>query len=418
MRRDSHNCAKNNTNEKVLRGGFLLIILFYSFEYLRIQDGILPFLSPLKIPMLISLSLIFYILKSDKKKLSDPIFIAIIFLLLEIILWVPFAKNNFFAFQTAQNMLLTMVSVIATVLAVSTLERLRYFLGFLSLIFVVLAIWVITHGGKGPGGFVEDENDAALVLVTGLPLVAIWCSISESKKVRFFSVVGVLLVVSGIVASSSRGGFVGLVAVILLMLWFSRKRWRNLLAFVFLGFVLGGLLITLLPKGYVDDMKTIQNTNEGTANLRFLHWTTAIEIFKDNPVFGVGPDNYPWRSNEYFHLSPYFKEGARFRSGRQAHSLYFTLIPELGLMGVVIFLYLILKFNSRSKMILRKFRKKYIDKTDVSLYSMTQALRIGMAGFLISATFISVLYYPIFWHLIAIFLALENASNMDVANEP
>lgn len=411
MRKANPARSPDDQASAALRGGFLLIILFYVFEYLRLQDSFLPFLAPLKLPMLITLALMIFILRSNRDKLKDPQIIAIFFLLAQVVIWVPFARNNFYAFQTAQNMVLTIVSVLATVLALSSYARLRTFFAIFSAIIVVLALWVMTHGGKGPGGFLLDENDAALVLVTGLPFVAYWSLCASKRKFRVLAVIGTLLVISGVVASSSRGGFVGLVAVVLLLIWYSKKRWKNLFTLVLLGSLMGGVVISLLPEGYVEDMQTIDNTNEGTANLRFLHWTTAFEIYKDNPVFGVGPANYPWTSNEYFHLSPYFKEGARFRSGRQAHSLYFTLIPELGSLGIAIFGFLLINFSSRTGKLMKRLGGKASGTEDedkrLFLLSFSKALRVGMAGFLVSALFISVLYYPIFWHLLGIFLALE-----------
>ena len=80
----------------------------------------------------------------------------------------------------------------------------------------------------------------------------------------------------------------------------------------------------------------------GYTNIKKINHS-GIEILKDNPFFGVGPNNYPWTSGDYFHLSPFFDEAARFRSGRQAHSLYFTLVPELGFFGIILFSYITLK---------------------------------------------------------------------------
>lgn len=402
--------------EKILKGGFLLVVLYYFFEYLRVQDTLFSFLSPLKLPMLVTISLAIYLLKAkklDKKKFKDPVLVAVCLLIIEMFMWVPFATNNFHAFQTSKSMGLTLVSMLATVVAVNSYERFAYFLKFLFLVVCLIAVWVLTHGGTGPGGFLQDENDAALVLITGLPLAGFCLANTEAKKTRFFIAAGFLLIISAVVATSSRGGFLGLVAVTSLILWYSRKRWRNIFLVIVFSLSAGGIVLSVLPEGYVDDMKTIENTNEGTANLRFLHWTTAMEIFKDNPIFGVGPDNYPWRSYEYFHLSPYFVEGARFRAGRQAHSLYFTLIPELGLVGISIFIFLIVKYFGRIRAFEKTFNNRAdeeLDKNERITKSAIKSLKISMAGFLVSGAFISVLYYPVFWHLLAISVALYHIS--------
>jgi O-antigen ligase len=157
-------------------------------------------------------------------------------------------------------------------------------------------------------------------------------------------------------------------------------------------------------------MQTIDDKDDGTANLRLLHWTTGIEVFKNNPIFGVGPNNYPWTSFEYFHLSPYFVEGARNRSGRQAHSLYFTLIPELGLLGILLFTTMMILFYKNTIKIRNRFRN---DSQASDYFGMASALIVGMSGFLASSAFISSLYYPIIWHLLAMAVVLINLSSRD-----
>ncbi|KEF32230.1 O-antigen polymerase family protein [Marinobacter nitratireducens] len=386
--------------KRLVSGGFLLVIIYFIFEYLRVQDNVAPFMAAIKVPALITLSLCVFFLRTEKEYLKDPIVLALLFFFIEIVSWVPFAKNNFYAFQTARNMFITLVSVFALVASINSEDRLFYFLKFYSILLFIIAIWVLTHGGVGPGGFLQDENDVALVLVTGLPIVFYILIGSEDKVERVLGLVIFVLVVSAVVASASRGGFLGLVSSLLFMLWSSRKRWRNIALVFFLSISVGGVFVALLPDDYVAEVKSIKNTNEGTANIRFLHWTTAIEIFKDNPVWGVGPNNYPWTSGDYLHLSPYFVEGARFRSGRQAHSLYFTLIPELGVVGISLFFFMTYKYFKR-------FRKLGRSSTDLShrklnILAISKAMKAAMVGFLVTAAFISVLYYPVYWHLLGL----------------
>ncbi|PPI84711.1 hypothetical protein KEHDKFFH_08390 [Marinobacter maroccanus] len=375
-----------------------ILISYYGFEYVRFQESFLPFLSPLKIPMLLNLLLALYVLANFKRLRFDKFVISVLVIWVLILAWVPFATNTFHAFQTAKSMSMVFFTCFATVLIVDTEEKFLKLLNWLIIFFVLVSFWIIRSGGTGPGGFVGDENDAALLMVCALPVIFYSIFHSKNKKLHYFLFLGLFSVITAIVLTYSRGGFVGLVAVIWFMIWMSKKRWKVIFISTTLFIFSGGIALSFLPKAYVDDMSTITNKEDETRNLRLLHWTTAIEIFKDKPIFGVGPGNYPWTSNRYLHLSPYFKEGARFRAGRQSHSLYFTLIPELGAVGVIAFIVLVFKFRANMITIIRRSSDESMVSTAKSLYSM-------LIGFLVTGAFISVLYYPVFWHIIFLGLA-------------
>ena len=68
-----------------------------------------------------------------------------------------------------------------------------------------------------------------------------------------------------------------------------------------------------------------------------------LVLFFDNPVMGVGQGNYPWHVGE-IEEEMGVQWQTRSLSGRAAHSLYFTLLPELGLIGTLIY-FLIVVFS-------------------------------------------------------------------------
>lgn len=108
-------------------------------------------------------------------------------------------------------------------------------------------------------------------------------------------------------------------------------------------------------------------------------------------------------------------------AGRQAHSLYFTLLPELGLVGVIIFgsmIYLNYRDTRVSQflpavprsMSLRPDRKPVKDEQVVRATLFGNAILGGMIGYLATSAFISTLYYPTFWILMGLAVALRNST--------
>ena len=404
---------QNNRDLYVLLG-------LMAFEFIRFQDNLLPFLGTLRIPMFFSIYLIFYVLKSYKEVLKDPILKLCVLFSLMLMFSVIFATNTFHAYHVSKNMVLNIFAVAAMVLILNSRERLETFLKWFVLIFFIVALIVIKNGGRGPGGFLKDENDVALLMGVALPYP--WYMLQHVPLTKFKKIfyIACLLVISvALVATSSRGGLLGFVAMLAMLVILSAKPIRNMLISLTLVVVVGTTALTILPDTYVKDMQTISDTRNSTRNLRFMHWTAAYEMFKDNPVLGVGAGNYPWNSNRYFHYSRHFDPSGRNRAGRQSHSLYFTLIPETGLVGIFIFISILVKIYTRArKMIKDSISNSDPDKSQLFYVLASKITLAALVAYLVAGVFISVLYYPVFWFLCGFFAALfkvwegERSSNL------
>ena len=87
-------------------------------------------------------------------------------------------------------------------------------------------------------------------------------------------------------------------------------------------------------------MKTYGEKNiDKSLELRKKHFFTAIEEFSDNPITGVGLGNFRQAKVELLGLDPELKV-AKF----VAHNAYFGLGAEIGIVGMLIFLLLIIFF--------------------------------------------------------------------------
>ena len=69
----------------------------------------------------------------------------------------------------------------------------------------------------------------------------------------------------------------------------------------------------------------------------FAHYDTAIEIFKNNKLNGIGNKNFRFEC----HDKKYFKENQKFTHQRcttHPHQIHFELLSEQGLIGYFIFI--------------------------------------------------------------------------------
>jgi O-antigen ligase len=143
-------------------------------------------------------------------------------------------------------------------------------------------------------------------------------------------------------------------------------------------------------------MSTIDDTKENTASERIESWKTAWIMFLDKPL-GVGGNNFQVWFPQY--QTQYFKRGMW---GRVAHSIWFTLIPELGIFGIILYFYLI-HINVKS---IYEIKINSIEHCDDErhnyLHSLSLAFLASLSGYFASGSFLSVLYYAHYWYITAL----------------
>jgi O-antigen ligase len=145
------------------------------------------------------------------------------------------------------------------------------------------------------------------------------------RKIFWYVSAGVFVV--GNVAAFSRGGFVGLLAVTIYLIYGSKRRISTLF---FLGCF--SLVVYLFaPSSYWGEMQTItdENVDKGTGKERWDSWKCGWEMFLDHPIIGVGARNFGVWLRDYW---PGDRNPDKMW-GRVAHSFYFTVLPEMGLLG-------------------------------------------------------------------------------------
>jgi O-antigen ligase len=273
-----------------------------------------------------------------------------------------------------------------------------------------LAIWGLMHGGIGIGGWIGDENDFCLVLNMALPYAYFMIFSDDSVVKKIMHIGMVVLILAAIMATFSRGGFIGLIAVGLYC-WFRSS--RKIISGVVIG-LFALLVLNFAPKGYWEEMSTIQTEysgeTHGTGAGREYTWQVGWKMFLANPVFGVGQGNFPWQFTTYEGEESF---DGRSNAGRAAHSLYYTLMPELGLLGVSIFLAMNLYFLKDLAMVRRlcKDKRKRVDGGEARfLFYTACSMEASLVGYLVTGYFISVLYYPSFWILMGFGVALRKVA--------
>jgi len=408
-------------NATVYSAPFVILLFYLFIEYGRPQN-LIPVLVAIH-PGIIIVGLLCLSLLSNFKLLQLKTIQTKQFfmLLLLMTLHVPIAKNNYWAYQIWYSMIIYFLVFLGITSFVNSFHKIEKFVNFWILINLAGAVIGIKNGGMVPGStFMGDENDFALVMNMAIPFSYFMFLGTTSKRKKVFYIIASGIFVAASVSSLSRGGFIGLI-VSFLYCWY--KSPKKLLGIIFVSLLMGVLFFTASDE-YFNEIRSIkeENVEEGTGAIRWYYWKLGWKMFLDHPIIGVGQGNFPWNIHDYEPPEGFY---GRFHGGRAAHSLYFTLIPELGTVGIILFAGILFYSLRDSRYILtinkRQFLKHpsyklttdliyHVNKMKFIVFGLTGAL----LAYLITGAFLSVLYYPHFWLLSAIPVAIRNVTKKEL----
>ncbi|MBK8984680.1 MAG: O-antigen ligase family protein [Chloroflexi bacterium] len=258
-----------------------------------------------------------------------------------------------------------------------------------------------------------SSNYYALILVPLVPLAMDRLWHEKSGWLRLLAGWTLLVSVLSIIFTYSRGGFLALVTVVLLMLL--RMKLNR---FFLLALVLFGLLVwQFLPAQYTDRIGTLGSlvgagrdtavTSEVSFRGRLSETTVAWQMFLDHPILGVGLANF---SANYQDYSQNYGLDRRLEA-RAAHSLYLEIAAETGLMGLLAF-GAILWFLFRGV----AFASQTFKAVNLPDYAhISIALGIALIGYLLGSIFLHLAYARYLWLFIGLGLALPNVARYEWA---
>ncbi len=238
-----------------------------------------------------------------------------------------------------------------------------------------------------------NPNVLANFLILSAPLALALASASRHaiKKILFFGVFGVLSVC--MLLTFSRGGWLGLlVALVLFSLTSNRKLLLLLL-------IIAAVSLAVLPQ--VDILSTrLQNVGkDSSVSYRMVVWTEALYIIKDFWPVGVGLGHRP-----FMQIYPAYMLD-RNKKPFHTHNQYLQLVVETGVLGLIIYGW-ILFCNFRQSLYLLREEK------DRLIVSVSTAVSASLAGLVVMGMTDNILYRPKVILILWVVLGIAAAAGM------
>lgn len=243
-------------------------------------------------------------------------------------------------------------------------------------------------------GMFGNPNEMALHLVMMAPITLALALASKNKLMRVVYALVTILFVAANTVTYSRGGFLGLLATVLVLAWKLGRKYRlNVTIATVLG---GALLMVAAPGNYGLRMLSIFIPGldpVGSSDARREMLERSLLITARNP-WGIGIGNFPL-VGIHNHVS---------------HNAFTQVSSELGLLGLVAYLvFMVSPFRK-----LRVIERKCFDADDHNwFYYVSIGLQASMVGYWVSSFFASVAYNWFVYYLIAYAVAFRRIYNLE-----
>ena len=259
---------------------------------------------------------------------------------------------------------------------------------------VCLGLALLAGMGRGEQGRISlgetyDANDIALVGVIVFPF-AVWLMRDRARLWRWVGAAGGAGALATIMMSASRGGMLGLGAIVVLLA--VRYGRRIPLSWKIMSVLLLVAALRFAPSTFWTRFATLRdpdadyNTFAETGRLAI--WKRGLGYFVSRPLTGVGLGQFGAAEGAWA-LRTYGPDvGFKWSV---THSIWIQVLAEVGILGMIGFLGLYVP-TLRQVWGARRRRRSRAPPQDLQAFG--EALGIALVGFFVSGTFLAMAYSP------------------------
>ncbi|WP_422466032.1 O-antigen ligase family protein [Endozoicomonas sp. ALC013] len=382
----------------ILKKPFVVCLIFIMFSFFRLHE-VFPQLDPIKIPLLTALGsyfvLAWHIILTKKVQVywrhEHTIFARFFGWVVIGIAFSSYPPTAFGSFTSVYMKIGIMVLAISWLMTEHWHFKLAHFLIICSGLAVGGVTLYNNANGIGmveetrvtiPGTSLGDPNDLSLVLSFPMSYAVALATTKGTGKIRtLLGLIGIVIFVSSIIATQSRGGLLATVAVFGI---FGLRIIKSKLLLISIG---SFSLMILVAAAGISDRKSGGAAEEGvdaSAMGRIHAWEAAFNMALRNPMTGVGLSLF---------LDNYWDYATHSRAEGQAHvthSTWFQVMSESGFVGFGLFGFMIFTiFMSIRSSLTRLDRNKGSPEYDPHMTAIAVGTYAGLVGFCVSGSFLS-----------------------------
>ncbi|HKV62618.1 MAG TPA: putative O-glycosylation ligase, exosortase A system-associated [Candidatus Acidoferrum sp.] len=303
----------------------------------------------------------------------------------------------------------------AMILLVTSHQRLKSLVMVTAMSFGILAIKGAVFGFRTsgesrvwgpPDSFITDNNSFALAVNMSLPMLLFLARDEKRRALRWLLYLAFACGVLSVALTYSRGGLLGLAAVLFAISLKSRYKLISgfLVATAFFG------VLTFAPPQWMARMAGLAHGDvDMSGHQRLVSWGTSWNFAMDYPITGGSFNALPdVEIFQRYQTEPL--PGGFLSSG--PHSIYFQTLEEQGFVGLGLYLVLV---GSCWASLLSLRRRAARSPSTQWVVPYTHMIEVSLFGFLVSGAFLGLANFDLFYQLIAMVIILKMLYRSEVA---
>ncbi len=258
-------------------------------------------------------------------------------------------------------------------------------------------IFTLLGGGQSrvwgpPGSFIEENNGLALALLMILPLIYYLRSITENIWVKRGLLLSMPIIAISVLGSQSRGALIGVISMAFFMALKSKRKAAAVTAIVLIG-VFGFMF---MPESWHERMNTIKTYEQDASAMgRINAWNYSVNV-ANNRITGAGFESWSLQTFAIYAPNP--------ADVHAAHSIYFGVLADHGWIGLLLwFGILMAAWRSNSWIIKNAIGNNQLEWA----VNLAKMLQVSMISYLSAGAFLSLSYFDLPWHIIAIIVLIK-----------
>jgi probable O-glycosylation ligase (exosortase A-associated) len=391
----------------IFRNAWYGVLVWSWLSYMNPHRLAYGFAYTMPFAQIVALVLLVSLLSSREKKVlpSNPLFKVWVALLVWLAICTSVALVPDWAIDAFVKILKIQVITLVTMLLMKDFQKVNqliwvivFSIGFYS---VKGGLFTVMSGGSfavyGPEGSDIFENNAlAVAVLMIIPLMVYLNKFPPYPWVKKIMPYCIALSLISVIGSQSRGAFLAIGAVGVFFWWKTRNKAFTALVFVFFAI----FAVMFMPQSWQERMGGIGDYKQDSSSMERLNaWQYS---------FNVGSARLTGGGFNSWTLENYARYGVPVNEPFAAHSIYFGVLGDSGWPGLILFMTILLLIWRQLAVVIR-VTEHNPERADYNF--LARMLQISLLAFMSGGAFLSLAWFDLAWHLMAITIVMTQLAH-------
>ena len=195
----------------------------------------------------------------------------------------------------------------------------------------------------------QDQNELSFLINMGIVFALYLLGNIDKTKIKILLWVFITIFAFTILSTGSRTGFV--VLLLILTIWLAGRNVKNIIPYLVILFVSVLISVFFIPAEITERLlETSSQIEDRNFTGRGHIWERGLTAWEERGAFLLGTGNNTWNA----------LYSSKYGSARSSHNSYIQTLVELGVVGLLLFLSILIYLLKKAWYLCRKFDTVYL----------------------------------------------------------